>query len=139
MPSAEPGAASHIDDHREQPGLVVARGASPPAGVKVRRPRRTLPREIAKEPDFRSLLLGLLAARLARPGSERCRVDLECWPGVPYHRNMLWKVAFHAGMRLLPYRGGEPARGGRPGSGSSGPRPSPPRSTRRRPSGGAAP
>jgi hypothetical protein len=74
-----------------------------------------LVQEIRKEPAFRALLLRLLAARLVRPAREACRVDLECWPGVPYHRNMLWKVALYAGMRLLPYRGEGPAGGaGRP-------------------------
>jgi hypothetical protein len=63
---------------------------------------------------FRRLLLGLLAARLVRPPGETCRVDLECHPGLPYHRNMLWKVALYAGIRLRPYRGGEPADAARP-------------------------
>ena len=101
-------------DHDEPPS-PAGHGAPPPARARVRRPRRTLAQEIRKEPAFRALLLGLLAARLARPAREACRVDLECWPGVPYHRHMLWKVALYAGTRLLPYRGEEPAGGaGRP-------------------------
>jgi hypothetical protein len=103
----------HID-HVET-ASPAARGTSPPPLAKVRRPSRTLAREIRKEPEFRALLLALLAARLARPACETCRVDLECWPGVPYHRHMLWKVALYAGMRLVPYQGGGPAGGaGRP-------------------------
>jgi hypothetical protein len=83
----------------------IAHGTSPPAGAQARGPRRTLPQEVRKEPAFRALLLALLAARLARPAREACRIDLECWPGVPYHRHVLWKVALYAGARLLPYRG----------------------------------
>jgi hypothetical protein len=54
------------------------------------------------------LLLTLLAARGGRPSAERCRFDVECYPGVPYYRHILWKAAFHAGAKLLPYHGGDP-------------------------------
>lgn len=86
---------------------------SPPA------PRKTLlvpslARELRKKPALRSLLLALLAARLVRPGCETCAADIECYPGVPYHRHMLWKVALYAGARLLPYGTPWPFGGGRP-------------------------
>lgn len=40
---------------------------------------------------------------MTRPSDERCLVDIECYPGVPYHRHMIWKVALYAGARLIPY------------------------------------
>ncbi len=60
------------------------------------------------------MLLALLAARLTRPASERCAVDLECHPGLPYHRHMLWKVALYAGARLLHYPDQATGRARRP-------------------------
>ena len=74
----------------------------------------SLLREVRKKPGFRSLLLALAVARLGRPASERCGADLECFPGLPYHRHMLWKVAFYAGARLVPYGGEATANARRP-------------------------
>jgi hypothetical protein len=71
-----------------------------------RKTRPGLTRELWKKPALRSLLLALLAARLRRPAGERCPVDLECYPGIPYHRHMLWKVALYARAKLLHYPDG---------------------------------
>lgn len=92
-------AASPSSD-RVEPSAFLAHGKAPAARKKG---RPSLAREVWKKPAFRSLLLALLAARLGRPASERCHIDLECYPGLPYHRHMLWKVALYAGARLLHY------------------------------------
>jgi len=93
-----------VDSRQE---WVLDHGSSPPA-------RRSLARKIRKSRSFRVQLLALLAARLARP-RERARIDLECHPGVPHHKHVVWKVALYAGARLVPYReGGSPDAGGRP-------------------------
>jgi hypothetical protein len=95
-----------LNNDRVEPAPRTATdGRSAPARKTLRAPG--LWREVRKKPAFRSLLLALAAARLGRPSSERCGVDLECFPGLPYHRHMLWKVAFYAGARLVPYGGGE--------------------------------
>lgn len=70
-----------------------------------RKTRPGLAREVWKKPALRSLLLALAMARLMRPVTERCSIDLECYPGLPYHRHMLWKVALYAGARLRQYPG----------------------------------
>ena len=99
-----------METHRIEPSAALCRGKV--GKGRARRPPRSLLGEVWKKPVFRSLLFALLAARLARPGTERCRVDFECYPGVPYHRHVLWKAAaLYGGARLLPYRGGEHADG----------------------------
>src|SRR5690349_16642183 len=67
------------------------------------RGRRSLAREIRKNTAFRAQLSALLLLRfvLAR---ELWRVDVECYPEVPGHKYLIWKVALLAGMRLLPCR-----------------------------------
>jgi hypothetical protein len=74
-----------------------------------RPPRRLLWEMWKKKPAFGSLLLTLLAACLTRRRKERCRVDVECYPGIPYYRHMLWKAALYADVRLLPYRSAKPS------------------------------
>jgi hypothetical protein len=114
---------------------IVAREGIPFRRAKVRHPPRSLAREIRKEPAFRSLLLKLLVARLTRPRTERCQVEIECYPGIPYHRHVVWKIALYAGAKLRLYQGEEPQRAVRlrlfwPDisalSGSAQPLPSPP-------------
>jgi hypothetical protein len=73
--------------------------------------RRTLLQDARKNPAFRSLTLGLLARRLLRPRRAR-PVDVECHPGTPNHKELIWKVALLAGFRLLP-----PVRTPPPGQG----------------------
>jgi hypothetical protein len=46
------------------------------------------------------MALGLLAKRLLRPHFAR-RFDVECHPGIPNHKDLIWKVALLAGVRLL--------------------------------------
>lgn len=89
-----------------------SRLAEPPAPGrrKTQHPPPSLPRELWKKPAVRALVAALLRARLARPRAETCRADLECYPGLPYHRHMLWKVALYSGARLVPF-GTAPARG----------------------------
>ncbi|WGF89290.1 hypothetical protein [Marinivivus vitaminiproducens] len=66
---------------------------------------RGLTRELVKKPALRRLLGDLLVRRPLRPAAERSDVVIACYPGLPYHRHMLWKAVLHAGMRLEPYRG----------------------------------
>jgi hypothetical protein len=99
-----------LSSNRIEPLASPAPG-EPPARKTLRHP--PLVREVWKKPALRSLLLALLRARLVRPESERCAVDIECYPGIPYHRHALWKVARYAGAKLVRYRGDEPDRHGR--------------------------
>ncbi len=92
----------------------VAREGIPFRSAKVRQPPRSLAREIRKEPAFRSLLLKLFIARLTRPRTERCQVEIECYPGIPYHRHVVWKIALYAGAKLRLYQGEEHQRVKRP-------------------------
>jgi hypothetical protein len=93
------------NDRVEPAPLTRTDGRAAPARKTLRAP--SLLRELRKKPALRSLLLALAAARLGRPAGERCGADIECFPGVPYHRHMLWKVAFYAGAKLVPYGGEE--------------------------------
>lgn len=70
---------------------------------KTGHPPPRLARELWKKPALRRLLLALLQARPARPEAESCPADLVCYPGIPYHRHLLWKVALYSGARLVPY------------------------------------
>lgn len=94
-------------------GAVMARGQSlgTPRRVKTQHPPRGLAGELWKKPALRALMLALVRARFTRPAAESCPAEIECYPGVPYHRHVLWKAAFYAGARLVPY--GEPKRAGR--------------------------
>ncbi len=61
--------------------------------------RRSLLREAIKNSSFRTLALALLGRRLLRrprPGS----ILIECYPGLPGHKEVIWKIALLAGMRL---------------------------------------
>lgn len=98
-----------METGRTEPSATNAGPAADPERGRPQRVPRSLLREVRREPTFRSLLLALLAARLARPAAERCRFDVECHPGVPYHRHVVWKAALHAGARLLPHDGRPPA------------------------------
>jgi len=71
---------------------------APPRG------RRSFAREFRKDASFRLLMVTLGLARLARLGRAR-RLDIECYPGLPHHKEVIWKVAFCTGARLLAYRG----------------------------------
>ena len=42
-----------------------------------------------------------MASRLLRPRAAR-RVDVECCPVIPSYKEVIWKVALLAGMRLVP-------------------------------------
>ena len=66
--------------------------------------RRSFAREFRKNASFRLLMVTLGFMRLARLGRAR-RLDIECYPGLPLHKEVIWKVAFLAGARLLAYRG----------------------------------
>ena len=66
--------------------------------------RRSFAREFRKDASFRLLMSPLGLARLARLGRTR-RCAIECYPGLPNHKEVIWKVAFCTGARLLAYRG----------------------------------
>lgn len=76
-----------------------------------RRRARSLAAELIKKPALRRQLAGLLVRRPLRPEHERSAVTLACYPGLPYHRHMLWKAALFAGIRLVPYRADAADRG----------------------------
>ncbi|MFO1067741.1 MAG: hypothetical protein U1E14_04375 [Geminicoccaceae bacterium] len=76
--------------------------------------RRSLVRELVKNGPFRALVLRLAAARLLGRGP-RARFDLACYPTVPNHKEIMWKVALLAGIGLAAHGGGTvPAAGRRP-------------------------
>jgi hypothetical protein len=62
--------------------------------------RRSLLQEARKNPAFLALALGLLARRVLRRGGTR--IAVECHPGIPNHKELIWKVALLADFRLFP-------------------------------------
>lgn len=66
--------------------------------------RRTLLQDLRKNSAFRALVLGLFTRRLLRRRAGR-RIDVECHPGMPNHKEVIWKVALLSGFRLLPPSG----------------------------------
>ena len=61
--------------------------------------RRSLLREAIKDSSFRALALALLGRRLLRRPWQGS-ILVECYPGLPRHKEVIWKVALLAGMRL---------------------------------------
>lgn len=106
------GSIEPLSGERIEPSGQHAHPDQPSTRKTVRAP--SLVRELWKKPALRSLLAALLAARMTRPWGERCPFDIECYPGVPYHRHMVWKVALYAGARLIPYTGEALRNAGRP-------------------------
>lgn len=69
--------------------------------------------ELRKNPAFRTLMALLAIRRLASLARAR-RIEIRSHPGVPHHKEMLWKAALAAGLGFRPGQptDGEADRGG---------------------------